>query len=133
MRWMLDTNTCIYVMKHHPPQMQQRLRRVAVGEVAMSAIVLAELRFGVQKSRRREQSAAALADFLGYCLVLDWPQEAADLYAEIRADLQQRGTPIGPNDLLIAAHARWLNATLVSSNVGELARVEGLRLEDWRA
>lgn len=133
MRWMLDTNTCIYVMKYHPPQVQQRLRRVAVGEVAISAIVLAELRFGVQKSRRRERSAAALADFLGYCLVLDWPQEAADLYAEIRADLQQRGTPIGPNDLLIAAHARWLNATLVSSNVGELARVEGLRLEDWRA
>jgi tRNA(fMet)-specific endonuclease VapC len=79
MRWMLDTNTCIYVMKDHPPQVQQRLRRVAVGEVAISAIVLAELRFGVEKSQRREHSAAALSDFLRYCLVLDWPQEATAL------------------------------------------------------
>ena len=133
MRWMLDTNTCIYVMKDHPAQVQQRLRRVAVGEVAISAIVLVELRFGVQKSRRREQSTAALADFLRFCLVLDWPQEAVDLYAEIRADLERRGTPIGPNDLLIAAHARWLNATLVTSNIGELSRVAELRLEDWRS
>ena len=133
MRWMLDTNTCIYAMKQQPPAVAERLRRVPVGEVAISAIVLAELRFGVRKSVRREQSAAALDDFLRYCLVLDWPQEAADLYAEIRADLEGRGTPIGPNDLLIAAHARWLEATLVASNVGELGRVAGLRLEDWRS
>jgi tRNA(fMet)-specific endonuclease VapC len=73
---------------------------------------------------------AALADFLRFYLALDWPQEAVDLYAEIRADLERRGTPIGPNDLLIAAHARWLNATLVTSNIGELSRVAELRLED---
>jgi len=133
MRWMLDTDTCIFVMKDHPPQVRQRLRRVAVGEVAISAIVLAELRFGVQKSRRPEQNAVALGDFLHYCLVLDWPQDAAGLYAQIRADLERRGTPIGPNDLLIAAHARWLDATLVTGNTGELGRVEGLRLENWRA
>ena len=79
------------------------------------------------------QITAAPADFLRFCLVLDWPQEAVDLYAEIRADLERRGTPIGPNDLLIAAHARWLNATLVTSNIGELGRVAELRLEDWRS
>jgi tRNA(fMet)-specific endonuclease VapC len=108
------------------------MRRIAVGEVAISAIVLAELRFGVRKSRRQEQSAAALADFLRYCLVLDWPQEAVELYAETRAALERRGTPIGPNDPLIAAHALWLNATLVTSNSDEFGRVEGLTIENWR-
>ena len=78
MRWMLDTNTCIDIMKHHPPQVQARLRRIAIGEVGISAIVLAELRFGIQKSRRRQENAAALADFLPYCLVLDGAATAAD-------------------------------------------------------
>lgn len=64
MRWMLDTNTCIYVMKHHPPQVQARLRRIAIGEVGISAIVLAKLRFVVEKSRRRDENTAALTDFL---------------------------------------------------------------------
>jgi len=81
MRSMLDTDTCICVMKHHPPQVQARLRRVAIGELGISAIVLAELRFDIQESQRREENAAALADFLAYCLVLDWPREASGVYA----------------------------------------------------
>ena len=121
MRWMLDTNTCIYTMKHHPPQVQARLRRIAIGEVGISAIVLAELRFGIQKSRRRQENAAALADFLPYCVVLDWPQEASGVYAEIRDELEAQGMAIGSNDLLIAAHAstlaaRWSLITLKNSN-----------------
>jgi tRNA(fMet)-specific endonuclease VapC len=131
MRWMLDTNTCIYIMKHHPPQVQARLRRIAIGEVGISAIVLAELRFGIQKSRRREENAAALADFLPYCLVLDWPQEASGVYAEIRDELETQGTPIGSNDLLIAAHALYLGCTLVANNVQEFSRVKGLVIDNW--
>lgn len=131
MRWMLDTDTCIFTMKHHPPQVQARLRRLAIGEVGLSAIALAELRFGVQKSQRREENAAALADFLAYCLVLDWPQEAASVYAEIRAELEAKGTPIGSNDLLIAAHARYLGCTLVTNNVDEFERVAELAIENW--
>jgi len=131
MRWMLDTDTCIYVMKHHPPQVQTLLRRVAIGELGISAIVLAELQFGIQKSQRREDNAAALADFLAYCLVLDWPQEASGVYAEIRNALESRGTPIGSNDLLIAAHARHLGCTLVTNNVDEFSRVSGLTIENW--
>jgi len=131
MRWMLDTDTCIYFMKHHPPQVQARLRRVAVGELGISAIVLAELRFGIEKSQRREDNAAALADFLAYCLVLDWPQEATGVYAEIRNELEAKGTPIGSNDLLIAAHARYLGCTLVTNNVHEFKRVGGLAIENW--
>jgi tRNA(fMet)-specific endonuclease VapC len=131
MRWMLDTNTCIYTMKHHPPQVQARLRRLAIGEVGISAIVLAELQFGVQKSQRRAENAAALADFLPYCLVLDWPQEASGVYSEIRAELEAQGTPIGSNDLLIAAHAMHMGCTLVTNNVEEFKRVGGLRWDNW--
>ena len=131
MRWMLDTNTCIYIMKHHPPQVRERLRQIAIGEVGISAVVLAELRFGVEKSRRPDHNNAALADFLSYCLVLDWPQQASGLYARIRNDLEARGIPIGSNDLLIAAHAFHLGCTLVTNNVDEFARVDGLGIDNW--
>jgi tRNA(fMet)-specific endonuclease VapC len=131
MRWMLDTNTCIYIMKHHPPQVQARLRRVAIGEVGISAIVLAELRFGVEKSRRRDENTAALTDFLSFCLVLDWPQQATERYARIRNTLEAQGTPIGSNDLLIAAHALHLGCTLVTNNVEEFRRVSGLDIDNW--
>ncbi len=131
MRWMLDANTCIFVMKHHPPQVQARLRRVAIGEVGISAIVLAELRFGVEKSRRRDENTAALTDFLSFCLVLDWPQQAAERYARIRHALEAQGRPIGGNDLLIAAHALYLGCTLVTNNVEELGRVSGLDVDNW--
>ena len=133
MRWMLDTDTCIYVMKQQPPQVRQRLRRVAIGEVGVSAIVVAELEFGVAKSKRRRGNAAALGDFLGYCMVLDWPREAAATYADIRSTLEAQGTSIGGNDLLIAAHALQLGSTLVTNNTAEFKRVAGLALENWRA
>jgi tRNA(fMet)-specific endonuclease VapC len=131
MRWMLDTNTCIYIMKHHPPQVRERLRQIAIGEVGISAIVLAELRFGVEKSQRRDENAAALTDFLAFCLVLDWPQQASGLYARIRNDLEARGMLIGSNDLLIAAHALHLGCTLVTNNVDEFTRVDGLGIDNW--
>jgi tRNA(fMet)-specific endonuclease VapC len=131
MRWMLDTNTCIYVMKHHPPQVQARLRRTRIGDVGISAIVLAELRFGIHKSQRREENAAALKAFITYCLVLDWPQEASGVYGMIRNELESQGTPIGANDLLIAAHALHLGCTLVTNNVEEFKRVRGLSWDNW--
>jgi tRNA(fMet)-specific endonuclease VapC len=131
MRWMLDTNTCIYIMKHHPAQVRERLQRISIGEVGISAIVLAELRCGIQKSQRRADNEAALADFLDYCLVLDWPQAASETYGEVRRDLEAKGTPIGSNDLLIAAHARHLGCTLVTNNTQEFKRVHGLELDNW--
>lgn len=131
MRWMLDTNTCIYVMKHHPPQVRERLRRIAIGEIGISAIVLAELRFGIQKSQRRAENEAALADFLNYCLVLDWPHAASEIYGSVRSELKSQGTPIGSNDLLIAAHALCLHCTLVTNNTEEFRRVRGLEIDNW--
>lgn len=131
MRLMLDTNICIYVMKHKPAAVAERLRGVKVGEVAISAIVLAELEHGVAKSRQRPRSAAALDAFLPFVRVLDWPAAAASSYAEIRAELERRGEIIGANDLMIAAHARYAGATLVTNNVREFARVPGLQVENW--
>ena len=128
---MLDTNTCIYIMKHHPPQVRERMRRIAIGDVGLSAVVLAELRFGIRKSQRQAENEAALADFLSYCLVLDWPQAASKAYAKVRRDLEAKGTPIGSNDFLIAAHALHLGCTLVTNNTEEFKRVRGLGLENW--
>ncbi len=131
MRYMLDTNICIYMMKRRPVEVRDRLIHVAVGEVGMSAVVLAELRYGIEISVHRDRSEAALQDFLHFVPVLDWPDEAARDYGEIRAELERGGWPIGGNDLLIAAHARHLGATLVTNNGGEFDRVPGLIVENW--
>ena len=104
---------------------------MSVDSVAISAIVLAELQYGITKSRLREQNAAALQDFLGYCRVEDWPYEAAQIDGDIRATLEREGTPIGGNDLLIAAHAVYAKATLVKHNTREFKRVPRLKIEDW--
>ena len=131
MRYMLDTNICIYVMKHHPPVVRERLRKIDIGDVSISGIVLAELWYGVSKSQQREKNRAALEDFLNYCVVQDWPHEAALVYGEIRAALEKKGAVIGGNDLFIAAHAKFAGATLVTNNVKEFKRVAGLKVENW--
>jgi tRNA(fMet)-specific endonuclease VapC len=97
----------------------------------MSVVTKSELLHGVEISPRRAQDAAALAAFLPYVETLDLPDAAALHYAEIRADLKKRGTPIGANDLFIAAHARTLGLTLVTNNTAEFERVKGLTLENW--
>ncbi|WP_018862253.1 MULTISPECIES: type II toxin-antitoxin system VapC family toxin [unclassified Thioalkalivibrio] len=133
MRYMLDTNICIYIMKRRPPEVHARLRGVPVGEVGLSAVVLAELRYGVRRSSQRERSEAALERFLAFARVCDWPEEAAEHYGDIRAELERVGTPIGANDLLIAAHARAIGAVLVTNNGREFERVSGLQVENWVA
>lgn len=131
MRYLLDTDICIYIMKSQPAPLRARLTELPVDSVAISAIVLAELHYGVMKSRLRERNARALRDFLDYCRVEDWPREATWVYGDIRATLERDGTPIGGNDLLIAAHAVYTNATLVTHNTREFGRVPGLKIEDW--
>ncbi|WP_019571055.1 type II toxin-antitoxin system VapC family toxin [Thioalkalivibrio sp. ALE11] len=133
MRYMLDTNICIYIMKRRPPEVHERLRHVPVGDVGLSAVVVAELRYGVRRSHYRERSEAALERFLVFTKVCDWPEEATEHYADIRAELERAGTPIGSNDLLIAAHARATNAVLVTNNGREFDRVPGLQAENWVA
>jgi tRNA(fMet)-specific endonuclease VapC len=128
---MLDTDTCSYVMKRSNAAVLRRLQAVPVADVCMSVVTKSELLYGVEVSPRRAQDAAALAAFLPYVDVLDFPNDAAPHYAKIRADLKKRGLPIGANDLFIAAHARSLGLTLVTNNTAEFGRVTGLRVENW--
>ena len=130
-RFMLDTDTCSYVMKRSHPLVLKRLQAVSVSDVCMSVVTKAELLYGVEVSPRRNQDAAALAAFLPYVEALALTDEVATHYAEIRANLKKRGAMIGANDLFIAAHARGLGITLVTNNTQEFERVPGLAIENW--
>lgn len=129
-RYMLDTDMCSYVMKRNN-MVVKRLERLAVDDVCISVISKAELLFGIELSPRREQDGNALRAFLQYAEVVDFSDRAAIFYAKVRADLQKRGTMIGANDLLIAAHALSLGLTLVTNNTREFRRVRDLVVENW--
>ena len=131
-RYMLDTDTCSYVMKRSSQAVLNRLQEVPVSDVCISVITKSELLFGLEMSPRRQQDETALNAFLAYVEVLDFPDQATAHYAKIRADLKTRGTMIGANDLFIAAQARSLGLTLVTNNTGEFGRVRDLTLENWR-
>jgi tRNA(fMet)-specific endonuclease VapC len=130
-RYMLDTDTCSYIMKRSSDVVLKRLQKVPVDDVCISVITKAELLFGIEMSPRRQQDEAALDSFLRYVEILDFPDEASLHYAKIRADLKTRGIMIGANDLLIAAHACSLDLILVTNNTREFGRVRGLTLENW--
>lgn len=129
--YLLDTDTCSYVMRRANAALLDRLCEVPIETQAISVISVAELKYGVRLSSRPEQAAAAFEGFVRHLAILDWDGEAADHYADIRADLRRRGEMIGANDLLIAAHARALDAVLVTNNVREFRRVRNLKLENW--
>ena len=128
---MLDTNICIYIIKQKPPEVLKRFLDYQVGEIAISAVTLAELRYGVAKSRYREKNAKALDEFILPLEILPFGEEATQSYGEIRAALEKAGTPIGSMDLMIAAHAVSLDITLVTNNTREFSRVTGLEVADW--
>ena len=130
-RYMLDTNTCIAIIKRRPDSIQTRLADLPVDEVAISSIVAAELSYGVALSQKKKQNETALKDFLDYVVVLDWPFDACRIYGRIREDLKKKGTPIGAMDILIAAHALLLDAVLVTDNEREFARIADLKMENW--
>ena len=129
--FMLDSDICIDVMRGAADAVLNRLERIGRDEVAVSAIVVAELWTGVSKSRDQERSSNAVSAFLAFVMVLDWPAEAAALYGEIRARLERAGRSIGAMDLLIAAHAVHEKATLVTRNQSEFRRVSGLKVVSW--
>ena len=131
MRYMLDTNTCIAIIKKRPPELKKRLKRLSIGEVGVSSVVIAELWYGIIQSYKRKHNEEALSEFLQYVTVSDWSAHAAPEYGRIRADLRKKGTPIGAMDLLIAAHALALNAVVVTANVKEFRRVSNLKVENW--
>ena len=131
MRYMLDTNICIYLIKHKPPQVFEKLQEHNPDEICISAITYAELVHGVEKSKAVERNRLALTILLSNIEILDFDMNAAEEYGRIRADLEKKGTPIGPLDMMIAGHAKSLGYTVVTNNVGEFKRVEGLQHENW--
>jgi len=131
MRYMLDTNICIAVIKRKPPKALKRFDRLSAGDVGISAITLAELRYGVAKSQNIERNKEALEEFLLPLEVADFDENAASAYGTVRADLESSGRPIGPLDTKIGAHAQSLNAVLVTNNTAEFRRIKGLKIENW--
>jgi tRNA(fMet)-specific endonuclease VapC len=130
-RLMLDTNICIHVLKRNDPIVIRNLERTRPRDVTISSVVAAELWTGVMKSRERRRNEDALNEFLDFVEVLDWPARAAQVYGTIRTQLESKGRLIGAMDLLIAAHAVYEGATLVTRNIREFARVERLTVESW--
>lgn len=130
-RYLLDTNICIYIAKHNPPEVRERFAHHSVDELAMSVVTLGELRFGVEKSQARERALSALAQLEAAIQVMPLNEATGQHYGEIRGDLQRKGRPIGNNDLWIAAHARAQGWILVTNNEREFTRVQGLKVENW--
>lgn len=128
--YMLDTNICIYLINQRDANLRGRFETHAA-EICISSITYAELCYGVANSALVEQNARELASFRLDLDILEFGEEAGTHYGEIRHTLRQRGQPIGADDLLIAAHARSVGATLVTNNQGEFGRVPGLRIENW--
>jgi tRNA(fMet)-specific endonuclease VapC len=133
MKFLLDTNICIYIIKQKPPYVLQKFRSFTIGDIGISSITVAELAYGVAKSGRSQQNQRALEQFLVPLAVAEFDQRAATAYGTIRAALEAQGTPIGPLDFLIAAHALSLNLTLVTNNLKEFSRIPQLQVEDWAA
>jgi len=131
MKYLLDTNICIYLIKKKPVSVIHRFDEHPVGDIGISSITVAELSFGVQKSQHRKQNQAALLQFLSPLVIADFNSDAAFGYGHIRAELESRGTSIGSLDTLIAGHAASMNVILVTNNEREFSRVPGLIVENW--
>ena len=131
MRYMLDTNICIYAIKHKPEKIFQKLKEVDPSDVCISSVTYAELVHGVEKSAAIDKNRLALSMLLANIEIPDFDVDAADCYGKIRADLEKKGTPIGSLDMMIAGHAKSLGYTVVTNNVKEFKRVSDLIIENW--
>ncbi len=131
MTHLLDTNTCIFLIKQNLTRVLDNLEKHSLSEIGISMITVAELEYGVEKSQQKERNRQALERFLLPLELVEFDRAASQQYGEIRAELQRIGQPIGLMDMLIAAHARSLGVTLVSNNLREFLRVSGLKVEDW--
>lgn len=130
MKYLLDTNTCVYIINERPQNVRARFERFELSDIGVSSVTAAELAFGVAKSRSTK-NRIALESFLLPLEVMPFDLSAAFAYGDLRAELARRGEPIGPLDLQIAAHALSLKVTLVTNNEREFRKVPGLNLENW--
>lgn len=128
---MLDTDTCAFILRRSSATLLERILTVPLQQQVISVVTLAELLCGIQLSSKKKTNQTALDALLRHLTILDINAEAALHYAGIRADLKKRGQLIGANDLMIAAHARSINAVVVTNNVKDFSRVRGLKVENW--
>lgn len=127
---MLDTNICIYVMKTYPPAVREKFNELAE-QLCVSSITLGELHYGAEKSARRSENLSAIEHFVTRLEVLPFGGKAASHYGQVRAELERGGTPCGPHDMQIGAHARSEGLVVVTNNMKEFVRMPGVRIENW--
>ena len=130
-KYMLDTNICIYIIKQKPKNIIERFRQAQVSEIGVSSTTLSELEYGVMKSAKSEQNKLALVQFIAPIEISAYDDVAAQHYGVIRAHLERQGTPIGSLDMLIAAHALSQNSVLITNNESEFKRVSNLKIGNW--
>ena len=133
MRYLLDTNACVAYLRQPGAPVARKLTMLSPENVVLCSIVKAELYFGLERSERPADNRVALKAFFAGFASLPFDDQAAEVYGRLRAQLAKRGTPIGPNDLMIAAIALAYGATLITHNTREFSRVPNLQLEDWEA
>lgn len=131
MKFMLDTNICIYIIKRKPSNVIERFIQTEISQIGISSITLSELSYGVSKSSKPEQNQIALAQFIAPLEIMPYGHEAAQYYGDLRAHLEKQGTPIGSLDMLIAAHALSIGCTLVTNNEKEFIRIPNLKIDNW--
>ena len=131
MKYMLDTNICIYIIKEKPKKVINKFQTLDIGDVCISTITLAELEYGVEKSNYSERNRLALSGFLASIEILPFSEKAATEYGKIRANLERQGKAIGAYDLMIGAHALSEKLTLITNNMKEFKRIFSLSLENW--
>ena len=131
MKYLLDTNICIYIIKQKPIEVFEKFRSLHVGDVGISAITLSELEYGVQKSRYSKKNKQALQEFLLPLEIYEFDYKSAIVYGTVRAYLEKSGTPIGALDTLIASHALSLGISIITNNEKEFKRVPNLKVENW--
>lgn len=131
MKFMLDTNICIYIIKRKPPDVIERFNQTEISQIGISSITLSELSYGVSKSSKPKQNQIALMQFVAPLEILPYSDEAAQYYGDLRAHLEKQGAPIGSLDMLIAAHALSIACTLVTNNEKEFIRIPNLKIDNW--
>lgn len=130
-RYLLDTDTCSYVIRNRPESARRRMNAVPLDEQGISVVTYAELLYGVRRSSSKRINRRVVDAFVRHLFILDWNREAAEYYAELRTTLERKGKPIGGMDMLIAAHALSLNAVIVTNNSRHFGSVSGLSIENW--
>jgi tRNA(fMet)-specific endonuclease VapC len=130
-RYMLDTNICIYIIKNNPLSVRKKFETLHPSQLVLSMITLAELRYGAEKSQARDKALAKIHQLTTVIDIAELSETVAEHYADIRAELDRQGKPIGNNDLWLAAHARAMGWILVTNNTKEFERVADLLIENW--